>query len=133
MIAGAVEEGPQTSPPASPAIGSCYIVADAATGDWQGRDGQVAAYTAGGWRYLAPVEGMSFHMRSSGTLADYRSGGWELGVLRGSSLVVGGKPVVGGQAQAIADPAGGVTVDAEARSAIGAILAALRQHGLIAS
>jgi hypothetical protein len=44
---------------------------------------------------------------------------------------VGGQQVVGSQAAAIASPSGGATVDAEARTAIDAILAALRAHGLI--
>ena len=133
LVAGAVEEGPGAAPPASPVIGSCYIVADAAIGDWQGRDGQVAAYTIGGWRYIAPVEGMALHVRSSGETATFLNSGWELGVLRGSRVVVGSDQVVSGRAAAIADPAGGTKADPEARAAISAILAALRGHGLIAT
>jgi len=37
----------------------------------------------------------------------------------------------GTRAAAIAGPAGGTTIDAESRTAIGQILTALRQHGLI--
>lgn len=45
---------------------------------------------------------------------------------------VDGVKVVGAQSGAITDPTGGSTVDAEARTAIGSILSALRSHGLIA-
>lgn len=45
---------------------------------------------------------------------------------------VDGVKVVGAQSSAITDPTGGSTVDAEARTAIGSILSALRSHGLIA-
>jgi len=41
--------------------------------------------------------------------------------------------VVGPQEAAIAAPSGGSAVDVEARAALGAILDALRGHGLIAS
>ena len=41
--------------------------------------------------------------------------------------------VVGSQQAAIANPAGGLTIDAEARTAIGSILTALKTHGLIAT
>jgi len=63
----------------------------------------------------------------------YRAGAWELGIVRGSNLVLGGVQVVGGQAAAIPNPTGGTTTDSEARTAVGQILAALRQHGLIAT
>jgi hypothetical protein len=46
--------------------------------------------------------------------------------------VVGTK-VVGAQGAAVADAAGGATVDAEARTALNALLARLRTHGLIAT
>ena len=133
LVGGAVEEAPVGAQPQSPAVGSCYIIAVGATGEWAGRDGQIAAFTPGGWRFIAPAEGMVLHVRSSGEQATYRNGGWELGVLRASKLVVGGKQVIGAQSPAIAGPAGGTQVDAEARAAVNAVLAALRQHGLIAT
>ena len=46
-------------------------------------------------------------------------------------LVVGGTQVVGSQAGAIGDPAGGVTIDLQCRAAVTQILSALRGHGLI--
>jgi hypothetical protein len=45
--------------------------------------------------------------------------------------VIDGQQVVGSRAAAIASPADGATIDAEARAAIDRILASLRQHGLI--
>ena len=114
-------------------IGSCYIVGSLPTGDWAGKAQFVAAFTGGGWRLLSPVEGMTFSVKTSGYAANYRAGAWEIGVLRGSNLMVDGQQVVGTQEASIADPAGGATVDAEARTTIGEILAALRAHGLIAA
>lgn len=42
------------------------------------------------------------------------------------------KPLIGSQQAFIADPAAGVTVDAEARTAIDSILDVLEAHGLMA-
>ena len=47
--------------------------------------------------------------------------------------LVSGTKVVGAQGAAVADAAGGATVDAEARTAINDLLARLRTHGLIAT
>jgi hypothetical protein len=84
------------------------------------------AGAAEGEGFVRSAEGMVLHVRSSGEQAIYRNGGWELGVLRASKLVVGGKQVIGAQSPAIAGPTGGTQVDAEARAAIGAVLSALR-------
>ena len=46
--------------------------------------------------------------------------------------MVAGLPVVGARRAAIVAPAAGSVVDAEARTAIAAILAAMIGHGLIA-
>jgi Protein of unknown function (DUF2793) len=133
LVSGSVEEPPLTTPPPSPVLGAAYIVADGATGDWAGKSPSVAAWTSGGWRFVAPVDGMSLYERSSGTWAIYRNGGWEVGNLRGAAVVIGGVQVVGPRAAAVSPPSGGSVVDSEARGTIEAILGALREHGLIDS
>ncbi len=74
---------------------------------------------------------MNAQVRSNGSNAVYRDGTWEIGTLRGSELSLDGIKVVGPQGIAIAAPTGGSTADPEARTAIGEILAAMRDHGLI--
>ncbi|WP_235600834.1 MULTISPECIES: hypothetical protein [unclassified Sphingobium] len=58
---------------------------------------------------------------------------WEDSAVRADGFYVGGQRVVGAAVAAVANPAGGAIVDVEARSALAAILGALRTHGLIAS
>jgi hypothetical protein len=132
LVAGSVEEGPRTAPPTAPTLGAGYIVGSSPTGAWAGKSQSVAAFTSGGWRFLAPVEGMCLYVKASGIWATYRSGAWEIGTLRGSSVVVGGQQVVGSRGAAIASATGGTTVDVQARAVLDQILATLRQHGLIA-
>lgn len=131
LAAAAIEEGPRADPPASPLVGACYIVGTSPTGAWAGKSQSLAGYTSGGWRFISPIEGMSAYVKTSGTWANYRTGAWELGTLRGSSLVVGNQQVVGGRGVQIASPTGGTTSDSQARTTIDQILAALRNHGLI--
>lgn len=131
VVAGAVEEGPRTDPPTSPAIGACYIVGNSPTTEWAGKSQTLAAFTSGGWRFVTPVEGLSVYVKSTGVWANFRLGTWEMGTMRGSSVVIGGQQVVGNRAPAILSAAGGSTVDSEARATIDQILATLRAHGLI--
>lgn len=133
LIGGCVEEPPLDTPPASPQPGACYIVGTAPADSWAGQQGKLAAWTSGGWRFIQPQDGLAVFVRSSAVEARFRAGSWELGQARATRLLIGGQQVVGSQANAIASPAGGLTADAEARTAIGQILSALRQHGLIAS
>jgi Protein of unknown function (DUF2793) len=133
LVSGAVEEPPRTTPPSSPALGACYIVAEAATDDWTGKSQSLAAWTSGGWRFIEPVDGMSVYEAASGASAVFRNGAWEVGTLRGSALLLEGQQVVGPRAAAIESPTGGSVVDSEARAALDAILDTLRQHGLIAA
>lgn len=133
LVGLAVEEPPRADPPASATAGTTYLVSDAPTGAWAGKAGYVAAFTSGGWRFYAPQEGMAAYVRSGSTAAVFRAGNWELGQVRGSALLMDGQQVVGPQAAPIPAPSGGTTVDASARAVIGQILAALREHGLIAA
>lgn len=133
LVAGSIEQPPLASPPASPALGACYIVGSGATGAWTGKSQSVAAWTSGGWRFVSPVEGMLLYERTSGTWAAFRSGAWELGMARAAALLIGGQQVVGPRAAAIASPTGGTIIDSEGRAAIDAILSTLTEHGLIGS
>ena len=126
-----MEEGPRSAPPATPVLGSAYIVGPSPTGAWAGQPQSIAVYTSGGWRFITPVEGMNLYVKANASWATYRLNAWEIGVLRGSSVELGGKQVVGSRAAAIASATGGTTVDTQARTAIDQILGALRQHGLI--
>ena len=133
VVSPAIEGLPLATPPGSPAVGSCYLVAASPTGAWAGQANKLAAFTSGGWRFVAAFDGLAAVVRSSGSTAVYRNGAWEVGKLRGSEVAIDGVKVVGAQQAAILAPTGGSTVDAQARSAIGSILAALRTHGLILS
>ena len=133
VVSAAVEGLPLATPPVSPSVGSCYIVGASPTGAWTGQAHKLAAFTGGGWRFVAPFDGLSALVRSNGSTAVYRNGEWEVGKLRGSEVMVDGLKVVGTRQAAIPAPAGGSSADVEARAAIGAILAALRSHGLILS
>lgn len=132
ITAGAVEEGPRNDPPATPEIGSTYIVGSSPTSEWTGKTQFLAAFTGGGWRLLPPMSGMTVYVKADDQWANYRAGIWEVGTIRGTTVVIGGKQVVGRQVAAIADPAAGSIIDAEARATIGQMLDAMRQHGLIA-
>lgn len=120
------------TPPGGPAEGQCWIVGPAPTGDWAGRAGALAGWTAGGWRFVAAREGMTVRTAGTAGFVRFAGGAWVAGILDGAALRIGGEQTVGPRRAAIADPAGGGTVDAEARGAVTAILAALRGHGLIA-
>lgn len=121
------------SPPTSPPIGACWIVGNAPTGAWTANANCLAGWTTGGWRFVAPIEGMRVWVAGDAVEARFSAGSWISGEVRAERLVVAGIPVVGERQPAIADPTGGATVDDVARTTIAGILAALRTHGLIAS
>src|SRR5207237_9871608 len=53
----AVESRTLTAPPGTPADGSCYIPAPAATGAWSRWGGQIALFSGGGWVRISPLSG----------------------------------------------------------------------------
>src|SRR5947209_17004840 len=131
LTAAVVEDLPSDTPPAAPALGACYLVSTSPTGAWSGHSKNLVGYTTGGWRFVPPLDGLCAYVKTTGTYAVYRSGSWDVGTVRASGIVINAQQVVGPRSAAITSPAGGTTVDAEGRAAITAILAALRQHGLI--
>ena len=133
IVAAAVEGPPQAAPPSSPAIGACYIVGASPSGAWAGKAQQLATYTSGGWRFVAPRDGLNAYVKTSGATAAFRGTAWVMGDISVAQLSIDGVKVIGARGAAITAPVGGATVDVEARTVIGSILAALRTHGLIAT
>ena len=93
----------------------------------------VVGFDGATWRFIQPLEGMLLYERTSATWAAYRSGAWEVGLVRGAAMLIDGVQVVGPRDVAIDSPSGGAVVDTEARTAIAALLGTLRRHGLIES
>lgn len=133
LLHGQVESADIAAPPASPELGACWIVAAGGGGGWAGRDGAVACWTEGGWRFAEPRLGLSLWVADRGHAMRHDGAGWVDAAVRDDGLYFGGARVVGNRQAAIGNPSGGAAADAEARGAIIAILAALRAHGLIAA
>ncbi len=104
-------EGEASSPPASPLDGECWLVGSSPSGGWQDHAEELACYVGDGWIFLAPGDGMRLLDKSTGQTRLYRSG-WTV-------------------ASTPAAPTGGTTVDAEARTAIGELIAALSDAGIL--
>ena len=121
------------TPPRSPEFGQCWIVGSTPTGSWAEHAYSLAGWTQGGWRFIAPWPGMSALDQASGQLVRFDGATWSTGPLSGDRLMIDGVQVIGPRQPAVARPAGGATVDVEARAAIAAMLATLASHGLIAA
>lgn len=76
LVQLAVESRMLTAPPASPAEGSRYLVAAAATGDWSGHSEKIAAFQDGAWMFYEPREGWIAWVADDHELAIYSAGAW---------------------------------------------------------
>ena len=72
----------------------------------------LALWTAGGWRFVTPSAGMRTLRLSDESWLRFDGGGWI-------------------EPATVASPAGGATIDSEARAAIAALILALVGHGLL--
>ena len=100
------------SAPASTDAGKCWLVAPGASGDWQGKDNNIALWTGGSWRFQRASDGMTIRNRQSRTNMVWNGTNWI-------------------SAPAIADPQSGTVVDLEARAVIAELLIYLRLIGAI--
>ena len=112
-----VAEAELANPPvilAGTDAGKCWLIANSAVGEWQGKGGQIAYWTGGSWRFLTPVEGMPIRNRAQSVDWVRTATGWTAPT-------------------AIANVTGGVVVDVEARATLTALLTRLRMDGTIAT
>ncbi len=131
LVHGAVSGIDQAAPPATPGVGQCWVLSAAPEGDWAGHGRELAGWTEGGWRFVQPREGMRLWVGDGAGFVQFSNGEWRVGEVHGR-LIVEGKQVVGPRSAAIVEPSGGTVVDAPARTALAAVLSAMRVHGLIA-
>lgn len=133
MVNGCCGLAPGNAPPAEPELGISYICGVTPTGEWAGHPKCVAYWSAYGWRFINPVEGMRLHDRASGQSWCYSSGQWLIGVIKAAEVRVNGSKVLGAQQAPINNATGGAIIDSEARNVLSQVLAALRTHGLISA
>ncbi len=109
-----VIDGELAAPPANPGEGAVWLVAPGATGAWAGHDGDLAAFDAGAWTFVAPQPGMRAWERVAARAMVFSNGVW----LR---------------PEPPADPVGGTSIDTEARAAIINLIASLRHAGIFSA
>ncbi len=69
------------TPPASPVDGEAHVVAAGASGEWVGRDGQLAIFANGGWIFVAPKAGWTAWHEGEGRAISHDGTGWQPGAL----------------------------------------------------
>ncbi|WP_196259208.1 DUF2793 domain-containing protein [Pelagibacterium limicola] len=65
-----------TEPPAAPEPGQTFAIGSGAAGAWTGREGQLATWTAGGWRYLIPQTGWIAWDETAGAPVIFDGASW---------------------------------------------------------
>lgn len=111
--------------------GTSWIVGPNATGLWAGHDGQIALFDEAGWSFVVPLDGCIAFLRDEGVFIHYSAGQWR-DRWAVPVLGVGAMTLSGGAPTGVAAPSGGAVVDVEARAALGQLLAALRNMGVLA-
>ncbi len=113
MLLHPAVSGTANTPPAGAAPGACWLVGTAPTGAWAGHAGELACLQGGNWLFAEPRNGMTVYDENAGQIRRFADG-WI-------------------SAAQVAAPAGGTTVDTEARNAIAGLVAALVAGGLLPS
>ena len=103
--------GEASGEPGNPSAGDCYIVAAGAGGAFDGHDASIASYDGQQWTFLTPTAGMSVFDASTTQMVRYDTS-WQ-------------------RATAPALPAGGDTIDTEARQAIAELVSILQSYRII--
>lgn len=107
-----VEES-QSAPPPNPTDGQCFRVLTPSSGDWTGKDDQLAIYLAGSWCFVTATNGMRIFDRAAKQFLVFNT--------------------VWSAATEPGEPLGGTVIDTEARTAINELIQTLRNTGVFPS
>lgn len=113
ILLHATIEAEVNMPPATPAAGLAWLVGSAPTAAFVGKPAHIAAWTDGGWRFIAPRDGLRVFDRSHASLRLY-SGGWRL-------------------VSPPAAPSGGSVIDVQARNTIATLITQLQMAGIFSA
>ncbi len=75
IIFASIVDDDLTAPPTSPTTGDKYIPAATATGDWTGKEGQIAIFE-GLWVFLAPAVSMKIWLEDESIFKEYDGTAW---------------------------------------------------------
>jgi len=76
LVMLAVIDRDLAAPPASPTVGDRYIVKAPGTGDFAGKDDQIAQYDIGGWNFYAPQAGWTCYVQDEQVLLAWDGSAW---------------------------------------------------------
>lgn len=88
LVQLAVADRDLTAPPAGPAEGERHLVAAGATGAWAGRDGEIAEYLDGAWRFHAPRAGWTAYVAAEGAAVVFDGAGWTAAAGEGAAAIL---------------------------------------------
>ncbi|WP_448582466.1 DUF2793 domain-containing protein [Thermaurantiacus sp.] len=120
LLHGRIVSAGLRRPPAAPAVGDAWLVGTPAEAEWLGHDGQMACFSAGGWRFFRPAAGLALWNAELGRCQRFDGTDWRFDPRPTMTAPV--RP----QLQ------GGSVIDAEARQALLVILARLVELGIFA-
>src|SRR6185369_9457385 len=102
----------RNTPPTAPVDGQSWMIGLSATGEWAGQDGKIAMRQLGQWLFANARDGMQVLNKATGQRMSRAGDAWHA-------------PAVP------AAPTGGTVIDTEARSALAALVSALRAAGVL--
>lgn len=117
-------------PPAAPAPGDAYVVAQGASGSWTGHAAHLACHDGFGWIFTIPVRGCLVLVADENCFSVFNEG-WSTDGWPADGLRISGRRVLGATPVAIPTPDAGINIDIESRVAISQLIAALRDQGIV--
>jgi Protein of unknown function (DUF2793) len=130
MVALAVASRSQASPPPNPVPGEMHIVPAAGAVAWGHPAGTLVQWQGAGWLAVPPADGQVALVADEGQML-VKHGGWQA-LWPVAGLSIAGRAVLSAPPSAVPLPAGGATVDIEARAALAAVIVALQLQGILA-